>query len=135
VCADIERPEFSPKSGFRSKSQTFEILYFEFAGKVFAIDLINSDTLQILSYLSIPFLRQLIGEEVTFDDLADIDAAPYSGMRSRLDHPAPSMLTELFFVAIIAEIGVHRELELNLGDATIATAFADGRASSVRQHS
>jgi E3 ubiquitin-protein ligase HUWE1 len=105
---ELFRPGHALFRPTRSSSRSFEpnpgsaanprhLAYFEFAGKVFALAVVNSVHMQ--AHLALPFLKRLLARPAVLDDLADIDEIMHSGMRWILENSVADLPSELVFAA------------------------------------
>jgi hypothetical protein len=106
---------FQPNPGSHTNSEHLQ--YFDFAGRFFAIALMNR--INLAAHLAIPFLKQLVGDDITLNDLEDIDSKLYSAMGWLLNNSVENFPSELMFVADEQQVGVHQEVELKPGGASI----------------
>jgi hypothetical protein len=99
------------------------LAYFEFAGKVFAVAVVNS--VHLSAHLSMPFLKRIIGKTLSLEDLADIDEMMFNGMKWILENSVADLPSELVFSASAAELGSGRQVELKENGASIAVTDAN----------
>jgi E3 ubiquitin-protein ligase HUWE1 len=92
--------------------------YFGFAGRFFAFALINQ--VYLSAHLSIPFLKQLLGQSLSLSDLEDIDAEVYRTMKWILDHSLREMSIEMMFVANEDYLGARKQITLKENGEAIA---------------
>jgi E3 ubiquitin-protein ligase HUWE1 len=92
--------------------------YFQFAGKIFALAVLNS--VHLSAHLSIPFLKRIIGRPVSLEDLEDIDEMLFMGMKWVLENSVSDLPSELTFTTSAGDLGNLREIDLLENGSSIA---------------
>eukprot|EP00949_MAST-11_sp_MAST-11-sp1_P003082 g3082.t1 len=106
--------DIDPRSNINGDISNRE--YFTFVGKVLAKAVFER---QICSaHLTRATLKQIVCEDVTLEDMRDVDPAYYCGLRWMLENDIDGVIYETFTVAI-EEFGSIQEVELVQGGSTI----------------
>jgi E3 ubiquitin-protein ligase HUWE1 len=99
---------FQPNPGSAVNSE--HLRYFEFTGRIYAVALGNG--VNLAAHLAIPFLKRLVGDDITLGDLEDLDPGMHTTMRWLLDNSVADLPETLAFVADEQNLGVHEQIEL-----------------------